>query len=936
MELIRPYFILLIVVLFSAVIEAQPVFTDKTRQFKRQIPTRSVMPGAMIDIDGDLIDDFVILDKGKILKIIKSSGYNFSLQLLDSIKLSAGTEWTLTAGDLNNDGDIEILTAGENNPVSITTIAKNKLSRKVIAGKIYAQGSNTMDINRDGWLDYLLCDDNGPCRIYLNDKSGNLILTEVIDFKGNDTTDGSGNYGTEWTDVNGDMLPDLCISKCRAGVTDPSDLRRINRLYINKGNGIFEESGAAYGLNSGEQTWVTTFGDIDNDGDQDAIVINHYGPHALMENIDGKYFREISLPEVLSSFSFQAVMRDFDNDGWLDILLAGVEGAILLHNKGNKSFDVIRNIIGPSLARSLTTGDINDDGFPDIHAHIGEPINDVGVKDDELWLNTPNSNHYLKINLEGKISNRSGIGARLEVYGAWGRQIRYVKGGESYGIFNSLQQHFGLGTSPHIDSLIVLWPSGIKDKYTDISADKTYLAQEGKCISGHVTLYSDIVLTTDKSVTLDAPRGYTTYLWNNNNPTASVAAEPGTYFVQMRDAAGCLTISRPIVVKSGCFTDKTKLIIEDKYVKLCAGQALTVAATPASSYLWNTGSTASAITLNSSGVFTLAAVDFCGRVLRDTVSVTFESVFFTVVGDTVRKGEKATLVSDDENTLWYASGDLGKPLFKGRKFVTEPLESTAVYFVQKTVVIDTKIRNVGEKQFPTSNLYGANSTAGGMLFSVEKPCILHSFKVNTDTDGVRRFIIKNEKGQLIFTKDILIKSGIQDVILDVSLKPGAQYSIATDEDFNTVTLGYKSPRFVRTFNSTAYPYIIENVLTILSSTFGAVYYYYFYDWEIQYDIIECNSDYQQVVAQVENNSSAHVFEYTKLNLRIIPNPAMEFVLLSGVENYEYIHIYDLLGRLVISTKSRAEYIDIRHLASGWYVVSTQSGNTLWSGRFYKL
>ncbi|MFZ1580045.1 MAG: VCBS repeat-containing protein, partial [Saprospiraceae bacterium] len=96
---------------WSNLLSGQPVFTNKTSTFKKNIATRSVQPGGVMDIDGDLVDDLVILDKGTMLKTVKSHGKYFKLASLDSIKTVPTTEWTLTAGDINNDGKLEVITA---------------------------------------------------------------------------------------------------------------------------------------------------------------------------------------------------------------------------------------------------------------------------------------------------------------------------------------------------------------------------------------------------------------------------------------------------------------------------------------------------------------------------------------------------------------------------------------------------------------------------------------------------------------------------------------------------------------------------------------------------------------------------------------------------------------------------------------------------------
>ena len=935
---IKLYWFITLFLSFEAVpVCTQPTFVNKTRQFKKEIPTRSVMPGAIMDIDGDLVDDMILVDRGIWLKAVRSYGKNFSLQLIDTLKVSSNPEWTLTSGDLNNDGLNEIITSGIYNLISISTLKNNKFTKKGFQSGIYAQASNTVDINNDGWLDYFVCNDDGPNKIYLNDKSGNLVLSDVIDFTKNDTTDGSGNYGSEWVDVNGDLLPDLCISKCRAGVSDPADLRRINRLYINNGNGSFTERGAEFRLNNGAQSWVTAFGDIDNDGDQDAFVVNHYSPHNLMENIDGKYFEEIPLPEVMESFGFQSVMRDFDNDGLIDVIIAGVEGVTILHNTGNKTFSIIKNIIGPNLARSVTIGDLNDDGFLDIHAHINEPINEIGAKDDELWLNSGNANNYVKINLEGNVSNRSGIGAQVEIYGVWGKQVRYVKGGESYGIFNSLQQHFGLGSATIIDSLVIRWPSGQKDIYLNPEPNNTYLAQENKCISKSPELYQNELTLTGNPLFVSVPDQYSSYLWNNGATNARIqVTQPGKYHVTMTDAAGCKTISKPVSVTSGCFPAAPKLITESVTIKLCAGESIEIGAIKAAAYDWSTGSTSAIIKVDQSQKILLTATDFCGNIAKDSVIVEFFNISCNVKGDTVKVGEQAVLISDKKSTNWYSEPDAQSPVFTGDTLVTDALSSTIRFFARSSEVIDQKMQNVGEKDFPVNNLYGGNNTVGSIIFNVESSCVLHSVRVNTDTEALRKIIIKNNKGEVIFSKDCFIPAGIHSIVLDAELQPGTQYQLTTDENTNLHTLGYKAPRLVRQFNDTSYPYSIDNIITLLSSPFGAIYYYYFYDWEVYYDIVNCESETKEVMAVVEKDSGLSDQEENG-RVNVYPNPTKDIVNIRWNDNINMIfaEITDIRGQKIRRMEKNGNNFDVSGMSDGLYIINVYTDSGLFSFKIIK-
>lgn len=910
----------------ASVVSGQPFFVDKTRNHKYHLPTRSVLPGGAGDINGDLVDDLMILDKGNVLKVLVSSGKSLGLTLADTLRTGSVREWTLTAGDLDNNGTTEVLTAGEYNAASIFGLSGGTLTRKPLAAGVYAQGSNTADIDNDGWLDYYLSNDLGPNRIYLNNRAGSLVASQIIDFLHNDPTDGSGNYGSEWADVNNDLLPDLYISKCRAGVTDPADPRRVNRLYINYGNGHLIEEAKKYNLDIGAQTWTSTFGDLDNDGDQDVIVINHYEPHMLLRNDGPGGFVRVILPKPLQTFAFQALMRDFDNDGLLDILLAGVEGALMLHNRGNFEFSLHDDLFGSGAVRSLVAGDFNDDGFTDVHAHMGEPINDIGYTDDQLWVNQSNGNRYLKVSLEGTTSNRSGIGARIELYGAWGRQLRYVKGGESYGIFSSLQQVFGMGGSEVADSLVVLWPSGKKDTYTaGLVAGKTLLVQEGRCMSVCPAISDTVLIHTGQQVTIGAPAGFVSYVWNSGQTTQSIKAGPGSWYVRMQDAAGCITISKPVEVVSGCFGQGAKILQAENEVKACGGSMVELTCLPAAAYSWSTGETTPAIRVTENSIITVTATDHCGRTLRDTAEVKFFDVLPETRGDSIKKGETATLVSSLATTEWYLEGQPGIVLHTGDTLITQSLDTTTFFVAVAKDIIDKKTAFAGIKTPPVSNPYGANSTLGHLVFNVERKCIIRSVVVSTDTEGWRRILILNKAQDTIFRKDIYLSAGTTRVSLNVPLNPGMQYVMATDESVNLESLGYRSPRLVRTYLNTNFPYTAGGVVTISTSSLGPTYYFYFYDWEVDYDLVICTSPPVRVAAIVDTSTGSD--DLYDANIRVFPNPATDHLTIQadGTALLSQVKLTDLTGRIVETTESNRLIangcrVNLQGLSPGTYLV----------------
>lgn len=916
----------ILMVLVAQTIWGQPFFSEKTRQFKSNISTRSVMPGASFDINGDLVDDIVVIDRGNTLKTILSTGTNFDLIPGKHINTTTLREWSLAAGDLNNDGIIEVITTGEYSQGSVTSLNNlNPLSRKSFTTNVYAQGSAVIDLDNDGWLDYFLCNEDGPPKTYLNDKTGTLREKIIIPFLENDNTDGSGNYGVVWADVNGDYLPDMILSKCKAGVSDPMDKRRINRLYINNGNGTFTERGADFNLNSGAQTWVTVVADFDNDGDMDALVVNHYSPHQLMENIDNIRFEERPLPVELSTFSFQAVAMDVDNDGLQDVLLSGAESGILLRNTGNMQFEIHKNVFGKFIVNSFSIGDYNDDGFPDIHSHLGFPINEVGYIDDQLWLNNANGNHYLKVNLRGTTSNHTAIGAHITLYTPEGIQVRMVKGGESYGICNSFQQIFGLGSGTEIDSLVVRWPSGIQETYTGLSADETYLIQESRCISRQVLLYNAPIIWKNNDVQLEAPDGYKQYTWSNDLSTPTIAVAPGMYHVSMTDNNGCVTVSKPINVISGCFDGLIDLLKGDT-ISICVGDALEIfPSVDGRKFTWQDSVIAASYTVNESGMVYVAATDYCDQTILDSIFVKQLNFQFEIQTDSILKGEHAVLQSSESLTNWYKSPDFEQIIGTGSTFKTVALDSTTVFGARATALMDFKKRTIGEHEIPMTNQYHTNTASGNMLFSVETVCIMRQVKVSTDVAGVRRiYIVKNEV-DTIFSQSYDLPIGVSTLLINTQLFPG-EYNIGTDEKVNVATLGYKSPRLARISGKTAYPYLINDVIQIKSSTFGPTVYLYFFDWEIYSELLYCESGLKTITVHVDTTTSTSDIE--RFSLSLDPNPVTDWLRINSEDPLDYIELFDMSGKRINRFEGNQEMIFLGYLPTGFYIVGIKKKEIL--------
>ncbi|NRA51590.1 MAG: CRTAC1 family protein, partial [Phaeodactylibacter sp.] len=413
-------------------------------------------PMASADMNGDGLQDLIILDNRQELYIEYQQANTpfFNSTYIQSLNSPSNG---IAIGDVDGNGFNDILTGGTYNALRLFLANDDGTDYTMILldpGNYFVQGLNMVDIDNDGDLDLFAAHQDGLSAPFRNLGNNSFSLDyNMINPVSSVPSDNSGNYGTVWTDYNNDNAPDLYISKYRLGVNDASDGRRLNLLFRNDDDEDFTEVAAFAGLLPLGQSIATAFGDIDNDGDFDAFVINHDVPNAIYRNNSNGTFTNITntsgIPSALSGtgLGVQAIFTDFDNDGQLDLLYTslGADHA-LLRNLGNGAFVKVDDAIpGNTRVHSAVVGDFNNDGFQDIYAGFGLGFNQIGSQADQLLINAGNNNHYVDVVLEGTDANPNGIGAKIEIYGPWGQQVREIRSGESYGIHCGLRAHFGMG-----------------------------------------------------------------------------------------------------------------------------------------------------------------------------------------------------------------------------------------------------------------------------------------------------------------------------------------------------------------------------------------------------------------------------------------------------------------------------------------------------------
>nr|WP_294936635.1 FG-GAP-like repeat-containing protein [uncultured Flavobacterium sp.] len=430
----------------------------------------------VVDMNGDNLDDIVGVSPNDIQILYKNNGTpGFAAPTTIPITNAPNMpSWSIAAGDYNKDGYNDLLLGGGNGATFLQTSNGGATYTSVnFAQYIFCQRSNFTDINRDGNLDAFVCHDVDPNVYFMNNGSG------VLNFNQGglgDHTEG-GNYGSIWVDYDNDGDSDLFIAKCRGGVTTAN----INELHRNNGNGTFTNVSVAANMADPIQTWSSAWGDFDNDGDMDALVgasSNANGMHKLMKNNGDGTFTNVTAGsgyDTFGSMGIEHVAHDFNNDGFVDVFGAG--NTVMINN-GNMTFSPY--VVGPT---NGPIGDLNNDGFLDIQ------------NSNTIYYNVPNANNWIKINLKGIQSNSNGIGARVEIYGAWGKQIRDVRSGDGFRNMSSLNTHFGIGTATQITSVVIIWPSGVVDTILNPTTNQALTVIEGSTLAlaennlGNFTMY---------------------------------------------------------------------------------------------------------------------------------------------------------------------------------------------------------------------------------------------------------------------------------------------------------------------------------------------------------------------------------------------------------------------------------------------------------------
>lgn len=349
------------------------------------------------------------------------------------------------------------------------------------------------DYNGDGWPDLYVANDFGRKNLYKNDHGH---FRDVAAEAG--VEDIGPGMSASWFDYDGDGRPDLYVSNMWTSAgqrviesqnfmpgsdTQLKDIYRRhtkgNSLYRNLGNGKFEETGAAEGVEMGRWAWCSDGLDFDNDGSPEIFVTTGMYTNSLKTDLESFFWRRVASKSPIK----KAIAPEYEQgwDAFNELVREGFnqnahETNVFYVRREGKFYD-FSGTSGLDYAddsRAFAAIDLDGDGNLDLilKSRLGPQIrafrNECGT-----------GRRVLAVHLRGTRSNRDAIGAVVEVKCGGFRNWQFVRAGSGYLSQHTKTLHFGLQDNQVAEIVRITWPSGLCQEVRNLESGFTHFIVEG-------------------------------------------------------------------------------------------------------------------------------------------------------------------------------------------------------------------------------------------------------------------------------------------------------------------------------------------------------------------------------------------------------------------------------------------------------------------------
>jgi len=270
----------------------------------------------------------------------------------------------------------------------------------------------------------------------------------------------------------GDVFNDGRLSIYKTNISEPGQLVQGNDLWVPKAGGTgvpaFENLATTLGVDLGGWSWGAQFGDLNNDGAQDIYLVNGY----ISAGERSSYWYDFSVIAVGHS----SIIGDAAN--WPAMKgrsLSGYQRKRVWINDGFGNFTDVAQAVGATDTndgRAVALADLRNTGVLDVI--VANQRGPLLIYENRV---AP-SRHWVQFELEGTKSNRSAIGARVELHWNGRVQAQQVTAATGFSAQNSRTLHYGLGEARTVDRAVIRWPSGVEQTIANPSVDIRHHVKE--------------------------------------------------------------------------------------------------------------------------------------------------------------------------------------------------------------------------------------------------------------------------------------------------------------------------------------------------------------------------------------------------------------------------------------------------------------------------